>query len=311
MRVRLRGKIGPEKAMVVYCAENKKNGNAYIGSTINNLHRRRSEHLYQALVKHRSECPYFHKALRKYGRKNFLWSVLGTANSEKALRDLETFWIKKLKPKYNAVPHGYGGNGGRFSKTGLKNIADTHRGNSYRLGATHTKATRKRLRQVMMDNPDHWIKYGALGSRSLARAFIDERTGTVYTSRRLAALKLGLPKDRVRRILNGSYSGCSSIPLRYLTEIECNSRGVKFNPPFVWSKTRIAYFTKIKQRLQNRPVICLEDDKLFPSLAEAARYYKMDVTKRQVNTGHNSINNGRRWFGRLFVHEDEYARSKA
>jgi len=51
------------------------------------------------------------KAIKKYGKTNFIYEILEKVNSIKELEEREKFWIKKLKtlaPKgYNMLPGGY------------------------------------------------------------------------------------------------------------------------------------------------------------------------------------------------------------
>jgi predicted GIY-YIG superfamily endonuclease len=58
--------------MLVYKAENKLNGNLYIGKTTRSLEERRNGHISES----KSDNLRFHNALRKYGPENFAWSVL-------------------------------------------------------------------------------------------------------------------------------------------------------------------------------------------------------------------------------------------
>ena len=95
--------------MIIYKAENKINGNCYIGKTIKSLNHRRNIHLWDS--KNNSDF-YFHRAIRKYGIENFKWSILCETNSKSKLNALEKFYIachRKMHKLYNMSDGGDGG----------------------------------------------------------------------------------------------------------------------------------------------------------------------------------------------------------
>ncbi len=93
---------------IIYCYTNKINNKKYVGQT-RFPNRRKREHFSMAL----NECSdsVFHKAIRKYGRKNFEYCILEKGSS-KELDNLEQIWIDKMD---SFIPNGYnmtlGGNG--------------------------------------------------------------------------------------------------------------------------------------------------------------------------------------------------------
>lgn len=98
-----------ESVMIIYMATNKINGKMYIGQTIMSLTKRRQAH-YDAAK--RGSKTHFHKAIRKYGRDVFEWTILETASSRKRLSDLETKYINEynsIKKGYNEAEGGFGG----------------------------------------------------------------------------------------------------------------------------------------------------------------------------------------------------------
>jgi len=97
---------------IIYKVENKTNGKIYIGQTTLSLNRRKRCHL--------NAEPYyvFHRALHKYKKSNFLWSILDIAYSKKELSDKEIYYIKTLKTK---VPFGYNMTNGGESMFGKNN----------------------------------------------------------------------------------------------------------------------------------------------------------------------------------------------
>ena len=103
----------------IYKITNKLNGKFYVGKTMKSLSTRFYKHCYDA-VKRNSRC-YFHKAIRKYGKENFVIEELEVCKND--LGNREIFWISSLNPEYNQT---LGGDGGM-------------------LGYSHTQDTKKLL----------------------------------------------------------------------------------------------------------------------------------------------------------------------
>jgi len=79
----------------VYCAINLVNNKLYIGQTLKNrLKRRIYEHYIQS-EKYINKT-YFYSAIKKYGLKNFKWTILYFAQNKKELNEAEVYWIKSL-----------------------------------------------------------------------------------------------------------------------------------------------------------------------------------------------------------------------
>lgn len=78
----------------VYKITNKINNKVYIGITSNGLSARWKEHLYNA----EHGCPFkLHKAIRKYGKENFLVELLDFCNSWEELEEREKYYISEYK----------------------------------------------------------------------------------------------------------------------------------------------------------------------------------------------------------------------
>lgn len=71
---------------IIYCAYNKINNKRYIGQTIQELKERQRKH-YQT-----DGCPYFHKALLKYDKDSWEWTILEELNQDQ-LNEREEYWI--------------------------------------------------------------------------------------------------------------------------------------------------------------------------------------------------------------------------
>ena len=95
--------------MVIYSITNKVNNKIYVGKTIKSLEERFAAHI--NTTKYGSQS-YLHRAIRKYGIKNFTISVIeDNISTEHTLNEREIFWIKELKPEYNMTLGGEGSSG--------------------------------------------------------------------------------------------------------------------------------------------------------------------------------------------------------
>lgn len=76
---------------IIYKAKNNINGNIYIGQTIQSLNSRISGHISNAFT---GSIYHFHRAIRKYGKDNFMWEVIDEADTKEELDMMEKFWIR-------------------------------------------------------------------------------------------------------------------------------------------------------------------------------------------------------------------------
>jgi group I intron endonuclease len=92
----------------IYQVINKLNGESYIGFTTKNPPILRwMNHQWDA--KNGSQV-HFHRAVRKYGEKEFEFSILEEGWDTKiGLNIREPYWISVLKPEYNSTSGGEGG----------------------------------------------------------------------------------------------------------------------------------------------------------------------------------------------------------
>lgn len=114
--------------MVIYKAENKINGMVYIGKTIRTLKYRKYRHLSDSSS---NSNTYFHKAIRKYGKENFEWSILVETDSESKLNALEKFYImiyRKMLGVYNLTEGGEGMSGYTQAEESRKKVSDSKKG---------------------------------------------------------------------------------------------------------------------------------------------------------------------------------------
>lgn len=95
----------------IYIATNKINGKSYIGQSLN-IESRIKEHLYRYnKPSSNSYNSLFYRALRKYGKDNFQFSVLESSDSfdRQTLNDLEVFYIRRYDSFHNGYNMNYGG----------------------------------------------------------------------------------------------------------------------------------------------------------------------------------------------------------
>lgn len=91
---------------VIYRAKSLDSGKCYIGQTVQKLKRRMLRHISDAF-----NCDsdlHFHRALRKYGKDRWEWTIVEENINEVNLNDREVFWIDK----FNSYKNGYNMNEG-------------------------------------------------------------------------------------------------------------------------------------------------------------------------------------------------------
>lgn len=96
--------------MKIYVVTNKINGKQYVGQTVRDLGDRLKRHFNDA---EKGDDLYFHRAILKYGKENFLIEEIDTAETREELNKKEIYWIGKLdtyKNGYNSTLGGEGGN---------------------------------------------------------------------------------------------------------------------------------------------------------------------------------------------------------
>jgi hypothetical protein len=116
--------------MIVYCTTNKINGKKYIGSDSNN-----NPEYYGSGV-------YIKKALKKYGKLNFVKHIMCKTNDIKLMKELEEYWIEYFDAYnnplfYNATKHAAGIT--TFPKDKKINISNANKNNKYHLGYTQSE----------------------------------------------------------------------------------------------------------------------------------------------------------------------------
>lgn len=83
--------------MIIYKTTNLINGNFYIGQDSKNN------------PSYLGSGNLLNRAIKKYGRENFIKEIVEQCDSKQHLDEREIFWISKLKPLYNIAKGGSGG----------------------------------------------------------------------------------------------------------------------------------------------------------------------------------------------------------
>lgn len=78
------------KINIIYLAENIINNKKYIGRTDKNLSTRKRYHFWETK---RESNTIFHKAIKKYGKENFKWTIIKECKSWEEAGIMETFMI--------------------------------------------------------------------------------------------------------------------------------------------------------------------------------------------------------------------------
>jgi group I intron endonuclease len=136
----------------IYTIHNIKNNKIYIGKT-KNLKNRWSAH--KSLTKNINSNQYIHRAMRKYGFNNFIFSMVQELTSEKEYNIAEQYWICYFnsydsKYGYNLTAGGDGSSGRKQSAETRQKISNTKKGtmvgnhNSF-FGKHHSIETKKNI----------------------------------------------------------------------------------------------------------------------------------------------------------------------
>ena len=144
--------------MVIYLITNKINGKQYVGQTIHSAEKRFAEHCKPS----ETTCRLLNRAIKKYGKEAFEFSVLEEVETLSELDAREIYWIKQMN---TLTPNGYNLNGGGNGKGGVsqetrEKLRESMIGkfdgekNPF-FGRHHTDETRKRMSE------NHWDMRGA------------------------------------------------------------------------------------------------------------------------------------------------------
>ena len=97
--------------MIVYKITNKINDKIYIGKTIKSLDERFKEHCKLSKINCRSP---FHKAIKKYGKENFICEIIFNWLNDQELNEMEKYFICNYSKQNNLYNISIGGDGGNI-----------------------------------------------------------------------------------------------------------------------------------------------------------------------------------------------------
>jgi group I intron endonuclease len=113
--------------MIIYKVTNLINNKIYIGKTLKTLSKRKSCHFAHAKA---GSSNYFHRAIRKYGKENFVWEVIDQCLFAESLVAMEKYYIEKFncqKPNgYNLTAGGEGMFGYKYSEESKQKMRESH-----------------------------------------------------------------------------------------------------------------------------------------------------------------------------------------
>lgn len=125
---------------IIYQITNKVTNDFYVGLTTQTLARRWAQHCSAA----KSANLHFSRAIRAYGRGQFVCSILEMVEDVSLLPEREQYWIAILRPPYNSTAGGEGLlNPSPETRTLMSERQRGHKNHFY--GRHHTLQTRRRI----------------------------------------------------------------------------------------------------------------------------------------------------------------------
>lgn len=223
--------------MIIYIVINKINKKIYIGKTTKSLDRRIKQHYNDVNI---NRLTWFHKALKKYNKKDFIWLKIESAKDKNDLNNKEKYWIKFFKKKniilYNLTDGGDGG-----SRKGILN---------HNYGRTIPLEVRKKIAKTL--------------------------TGRKVPLEVIEKIKA---KAKIRNKIKHRYIVCRYCKKEFDTLI-CNKRkvfcSIKCCKSF-W-KGRKNPLIAGKNNPSAKRIICLNNNKIFDYMKLAAQEYNLDLS---------------------------------
>lgn len=179
----------------IYKITNKVNGKVYIGQTTQGIRKRWSQHCCA------EGCPKLHRAILKYGKRNFSVQRIDVASNKEEANQKEMYWIEQYDSANHE--HGYnlslGGAFGTFNAETREKMSESHKGekNSF-YGKHHSEDARVKMSKA---------KKGVYtdGNHPRARKVICVETGEVFDTIKEAAQKHGLSPQKISLVCIGTY----------------------------------------------------------------------------------------------------------
>jgi len=253
---------------IVYLVVNAANGGRYVGVTRLTLQQRKARHLSEA---RRGRGWRLHAAIRKYGEQSFEFSEMEKCASYEEALQREVEIIRDLKPEYNVTAGGEG----RVAPLAPAVIERLRKANCGKpgsfLGRKHTSESIERMRAAATGrvspmrgkprSPDTVAKMSARARENPSRYW------------------LGKPRTEETK-----------------AKIRASKTGVARSKP---SNSAIAIFVENMRRAarnRRRPIMCVDDLRMFNSATEAGDYYGLSkATISAVATGRRNSAYGKRF----------------
>lgn len=247
---------------VVYLATNLVNGKRYVGATISALEKRMREHKCAAKRNIKKEKGIaFYKAIRKYGFDNFKFSILIECEDEKVFFE-EIRMVALLKPEYNMTLGGEGNLGLKMSDYCRQKLEEGRNKNRDKINKTLSAMGKTK------ESRERFAKYQALGPKAMAKKVVCLDNGCIYESASAASRFYGIEKSMVSEV-------CQRKKTRY-------TAGGKvfryFGDHYGGAEEALRVKMQVKANkavIGAKQVLCVEDNKIFSSTAECARFYKV------------------------------------
>lgn len=261
---------------LVYMATNAINGKRYVGVTNNTLEKRRRGHLQKSrnYGKEKNNSR-FHSAIRKYGWENFDWEILAEFSSYEDALHGEIKFISLLKPEYNVLPGGIGGQTG-IPANNRKSVICLEDGNifpSISLAAKFYDSTPSEItnsckarRQYNTANGKHFVFGSEEISKDKRSLMIKERDQEQVLARswkskdpEWVAVQMAKRKENA----TGTKPKLKSNKLGHKKLSDLGKKNINN-----WKK-----YSHLGPKVSSRPVICVNDGNIFESASAAARNY--------------------------------------
>jgi group I intron endonuclease len=200
--------------MIIYRTTNLKNGKIYVGKDTKNS----KNYLGSGVL--------LKKAIKKYGKENFIKEILETCENEEQLNEREKFWINKLNSNifgYNLTDGGTGGD--TFSKNPNKedircklrdrivsdDILEKRKQNliqyHFRSGENHpnfgkkqTETTKEKRKQTFLKNGFTSPMFGKKHNEETKRKISEKKKGTILSEETKQKMRNAANKEKKQKI---------------------------------------------------------------------------------------------------------------
>lgn len=194
--------------MIVYRCTCIESGKSYVGVTTKTLKERMSRHMRESVINKSKSI--FHKAIKRYGREQFVWEVLDNVMFVDSMFALERYYIEKLNTLspngYNLSPGGMGCVGYKWSAEDRLKLSESRKNQSAetrkkisesKMGKLKSPETRAKMSIVARNRPPmspetkkkiseaHKGKYCGVNSPSYGRVVSEETRKKISDTKKL------------------------------------------------------------------------------------------------------------------------------